>query len=620
MNLFQELTSMFSRNQFVVKPPKGTDYFPLGIHKGNRRGSITKYPEVKLVTLKEVADYIATVNDQRLDEVLIVGNYTGGRDIFVTAGDSVRFTSTSKITMGDDTNDNINDSKFDIFHNGTNAVITNKKGKLALINEEEDTIMPFQLNEGSGVTTYFEADPSGAARLVRYYKDILLKDNVLLNAGDGKDFRFYHTGSHSYLEVGPSAPGNLYIRNRNESGDVIFAADTDGMGTTDTYFMINSSSLQTQFFYDVELQDHKKLGLGDSMDMTLRHTGTQAYITNSTGKLDIHSTTGNLQLTSGTQIDIGNNSGVLYTLPLADGTAGQVIKTDGSGNLSFQNDADAQNVFQKIAVSGQNDVEADASNDTLTFIAGTGITLATDQAADSVTFTNSAPNVDQNLYQTIAIQNSGGTTNIPATTTTDTFTLKEGSGIILDEDTTNQLVSIRQSSESLHTKGSWLPILNSRVGTTQQAGWSVDYTAGIQQGRWHRHGNLVTAMFKLSIPTNAITKSGSNGILYIENFPYDWASGNAFHSVSLQRCDGLLPTTSFGSHGQFMFTTYYATHFNTDGAIEIRGTAVAGGSIVQAEIILENAIPSTSAIIKLEGHIIYETNDASIHSTASVDS
>ena len=100
MNLFQELTSMFSRNQFVVKPPKGTDYFPLGIHKGNRRGSITKYPEVKLVTLKEVADYIATVNDQRLDEVLIVGNYTGGRDIFVTAGDSVRFTTTSKIKMG----------------------------------------------------------------------------------------------------------------------------------------------------------------------------------------------------------------------------------------------------------------------------------------------------------------------------------------------------------------------------------------------------------------------------------------------------------------------------------------------------------------------------------------
>lgn len=611
---------MFSRNQFVVKPPKGTDYFPLGIHKGNRRGSITKYPEVKLVTLKEVADYIATVNDQRLDEVLIVGNYTGGRDIFVTAGDSVRFTTTSMITMGDDSNDNIDDSKLDIYHNGSEGAFVNKAGKISLINKVEKNKIVFLLDEGSGITEYFEADAAGAARLVRYHKDILLKDNVLLNAGDGKDFRFYHTGSHSYLEVGPSAPGNLYIRNRNESGDVIFAADTDGMGTTDTYFMINSSALQTQFFYNLELQDNVKLGLGDSMDMTLRHTGSQAQIHNTTGILDIKSTTGNLKLSSGTQIDIGNNSGVLYTLPLADGTAGQVIKTDGSGNLSFQNDADAQNVFQKIAVSGQNDVEADASNDTLTFIAGTGITLATDQAADSVTFTNSAPNVDQNLYETIAIQNSSGTTNIPATTKTDTFTFKEGTGIILDEDTTNQLVSIRQSSESLHTKGSWLPILNSRVGITQQAAWEVDYTGGIQQGRWHRHGNLVTAMFKLSIPTNSITKSGNNGILYIENFPYDWAAGNAFHSVSLQRCDGFLPTPSFGSHGQYMFTSYYGTHFNSDGAIEIRGTAVAGGSIVQAEIILENAIPSTSAIIKLEGHIIYETNDASVHSTASVDS
>ena len=31
MNLFQELTSMFARNQFVVKPPKGTDYIALGV-------------------------------------------------------------------------------------------------------------------------------------------------------------------------------------------------------------------------------------------------------------------------------------------------------------------------------------------------------------------------------------------------------------------------------------------------------------------------------------------------------------------------------------------------------------------------------------------------------------
>ena len=718
MNLFQELTSMFSRNQFVVKPPKGTDYFPLGIHKGNRRGSITKYPEVKLVTLKEVADYIATVNDQRLDEVLIVGNYTGGRDIFVTAGDSVRFTTTSMITMGDDSNDNIDDSKLDIFHNGSEGAFVNKAGKITFINKVEKNKIVFLLDEGSGVTEYFEADAAGAARFVKYHKDILLKDNVLLNAGDGKDFRFYHTGSHSYLEVGPSAPGNLYIRNRNETGDIIFAADTDGMGTTDTYFMINSSVLQTQFFYDAEFQDNKKLGFGDSMDMTLRHTGTQAYITNTTGKLDIHSTTGNLQLTSGTQIDIGNNSGILYTLPLADGTAGQSVITDGSGALSFGNagladgvvvnDSTANTNFpvvfhdennnllddtgtftyspgqgklvvdgltiNGVSVSGTNIVinsdllrlgeEGSSKNyfqgtaggsvilshngDNRFTTTGTGIrshgTIAVADTSNVIKFTIPASQGtsgqvlkypssgttlewgsvgNQNLYETIAIENSNGTTNIKADNPTDTFTLKEGAGITLDEDATNQLVSIRASSENLHTKGSWLPTLNSRLGVTQQAGFSVNSYA-IQQGRWHRHGNLVTAMFKLRIQSDQITlSSNTKGVLYIENVPYDFAAGNAFHSVAMQRVEGLLPLPSGSGHGQWMLTSVFGTHFNSDGAIEIRRLNYSNNTTpALMELMLEEDIPTGSSVysIYLEGVITYETNDASIHGTASVDS
>ena len=100
MNLFQELTSMFSRNQFVVKPPKGTDYFPLGIHKGNRRGSITKYPEVKLVTLKEVANYIATVNDQNVFQKIAV---SGQSDVEADAtNDTVTFVAGTGMTLTTD--------------------------------------------------------------------------------------------------------------------------------------------------------------------------------------------------------------------------------------------------------------------------------------------------------------------------------------------------------------------------------------------------------------------------------------------------------------------------------------------------------------------------------------
>jgi hypothetical protein len=47
----------------------------------------------------------------------------------------------------------------------------------------------------------------------------------------------------------------------------------------------------------------------------------------------------------------------------------------------------AGNTFTTIAVSGQSNVVADSSSDTLTFAAGTGITLTTTAASDTVTIT-----------------------------------------------------------------------------------------------------------------------------------------------------------------------------------------------------------------------------------------
>jgi hypothetical protein len=58
-------------------------------------------------------------------------------------------------------------------------------------------------------------------------------------------------------------------------------------------------------------------------------------------------------------------------------------------NLSGTNTGD-QSLFQTIAVSGQSNVVADTTTDTLTIVAGTGISITTDAAADSVTITNTA--------------------------------------------------------------------------------------------------------------------------------------------------------------------------------------------------------------------------------------
>jgi hypothetical protein len=84
---------------------------------------------------------------------------------------------------------------------------------------------------------------------------------------------------------------------------------------------------------------------------------------------------------------LDSDRGLVWTLPHEDGTDGQVIQTDGNRILSFVDGGSGQN-FGIIAVAGQTDVEADQSKDTLTLVAGTGISLTTDASADSVTITN----------------------------------------------------------------------------------------------------------------------------------------------------------------------------------------------------------------------------------------
>lgn len=63
------------------------------------------------------------------------------------------------------------------------------------------------------------------------------------------------------------------------------------------------------------------------------------------------------------------------------------VKTDLG--LTGTNSGD-QSVFSTVAVSGQSDVVADTTTDTLTLVAGSNITLTTDASADSVTIAASA--------------------------------------------------------------------------------------------------------------------------------------------------------------------------------------------------------------------------------------
>ena len=122
--------------------------------------------------------------------------------------------------------------------------------------------------------------------------------------------------------------------------------------------------------------------------------------------------------------------------PTADGTNGQVIQSDGAGNLSFtDNDGGggggSTNSFATIALSadggtasGDSSVAADSSTDTLNLKAGSGVTITGASSTDSVTIAASAGN----SFGTVAVS---GQSDVVADAANDTLTLAAGSNVTL---------------------------------------------------------------------------------------------------------------------------------------------------------------------------------------------
>jgi plastocyanin len=97
----------------------------------------------------------------------------------------------------------------------------------------------------------------------------------------------------------------------------------------------------------------------------------------------------------------------------------------------------ASDSFATIAVAGQSSVVADSATDTLTLVAGTGITLTTDAGTDTITITNSGSS--QNTFSIVAVT---GQSNVEADSATDTLTLAAGTGISITTNAGTDTVTI----------------------------------------------------------------------------------------------------------------------------------------------------------------------------------
>tara|TARA_B100001057_G_scaffold37576_1_gene33943 strand:+ start:247 stop:2877 length:2631 start_codon:yes stop_codon:yes gene_type:complete len=121
-----------------------------------------------------------------------------------------------------------------------------------------------------------------------------------------------------------------------------------------------------------------------------------------------------------------------FILPDGDGSADQVLKTNGSGVLTWTDQTGSggtQNLFANIAVAGQSTVTADSTTDTLTLVGGTNVTITTDSGTDTITINSSgggggggSPGGSDTQVQFNDASSFGGDSGLVYNKTTDTLT------------------------------------------------------------------------------------------------------------------------------------------------------------------------------------------------------
>ena len=121
----------------------------------------------------------------------------------------------------------------------------------------------------------------------------------------------------------------------------------------------------------------------------------------------------------------------------ASGTRDATTYLRGDNTWATVSGGGSSDSFATIEVAGQSSVVADSATDTLTLVAGSGITITTDAGTDAITITNSGS--ASNSFSTVAVT---GQSNVVADSSTDTLTIAAGTGISITTDAGTDTVTI----------------------------------------------------------------------------------------------------------------------------------------------------------------------------------
>jgi plastocyanin len=168
--------------------------------------------------------------------------------------------------------------------------------------------------------------------------------------------------------------------------------------------------------------------------------GNNITLTNNSGVVTINA------VVDGGSVTLDSLSDVVVTSP----SIGQVLKYNGT---IWINDTDAtaqagsaSNSFTTIAVAGQSNVVADSATDTLTLVAGSNITITTNASTDTVTIAASGGSgTASDSFSIIAVS---GQSNVVADSSADTLTLVAGTGIAITTNAGTDTITIASTVSS----------------------------------------------------------------------------------------------------------------------------------------------------------------------------
>lgn len=360
----------------------------------------------------QIGQVLATDGQGNLSFITVSGGAGG------SGGATSFFDLTGQIGLGQISNDFITQEKLNVSGSAVNGYVLGTDGT----NLTWTPLVTSNINSGAaGKIAYY---PSAGTSI----DDITALTWSSVNTRLENTGTFYSTGQKNYIRFHWDTLADLtseanattwhgMIAHVHETGKVYFAHAGQWVPVA------NESSLPNSFATIAVSGQNSVVADSTSDTLTLVAGSGVTITTNSTNdSITINSTAASNTFSS---IAVAGQNTVSAdsstdTLTLVAGTGISIATNSGTDTITITNTGTAPNVFTSFAVAGQNSVVADSTSDTLTFVAGSGMTITTDENIDSITLVNSRP-----VFTTVA----GDTGTRAASSTSDTLTVTGGTDI-----------------------------------------------------------------------------------------------------------------------------------------------------------------------------------------------